>query len=111
MGQAIWRRIQSEPALFYGLVNAIMTALVTFGLSLTVDQIGAVLLVTNALLAFATRQQVVPMVTHEAQVQEALYKEKPDQPDLTLPLPPPMGNADVSEAQGEEKKDDMSPTT
>ncbi len=53
----IW---QSEAALFYGLVNAIIALVVSFGFSLSGDQIGAILAVTSAALALVTRTQVTP---------------------------------------------------
>lgn len=59
----IWKR---EPALFYGLVNAIIALVVSFGLDLTVDQIGAIMAVTSAALALVTRRQInkpSPLVT------------------------------------------------
>lgn len=51
----LWRR---DPALFYGLVNSVIALVVSFGLSLSADQIGALLAVTSAVLALATRRQV-----------------------------------------------------
>ena len=51
----LWKR---EPALFYGLVNAVIALVVSFGLELKADQIGALLAVTSALLALVTRRQV-----------------------------------------------------
>jgi len=61
----IWKR---EPALFYGLVNAIIALVVSFGLQLKADQIGAILAVTSAVLALVTRRQVgkpAPQITPE----------------------------------------------
>ena len=51
----LWKR---EPALFYGLVNAIIALVVSFGLQLKADQIGAILAVTSAVLALTTRKVV-----------------------------------------------------
>lgn len=51
----LWKR---EPALFYGLVNAVIALVVSFGLQLKADQIGAILAVTSAVLALVTRRQV-----------------------------------------------------
>jgi hypothetical protein len=51
----LWKR---EPALFYGLVNAVIALVVSFGLELKADQIGALLAVTSAVLALVTRRQV-----------------------------------------------------
>lgn len=55
----IWKR---EPALFYGVVNAVIALAVSFGLELKPDQIGALLAVTSALLALVTRTQMTPNV-------------------------------------------------
>lgn len=53
----IWKR---EPALFYGVVNAVIALALSFGLDLKPDQIGAILAVTSAVLALITRTQVTP---------------------------------------------------
>lgn len=62
----IWKR---EPALFYGLVNAVIALVVSFGLELKPDQIGAILAVTSAALALVTRRQnnkpAGPVITPE----------------------------------------------
>jgi hypothetical protein len=76
-----------EPALIYALINSGIAVAVTFGLQLDPNQIGAILVFTNMALAFATRQAVVPNVTHLAEVSDALYKGQPNMPDLTV-LPP-----------------------
>ena len=81
----IWGR---EPALFYGVIQAAIVLLVAFGLKLDSTQTGAILTFTTMILAFATRQAVVPNATHEAQVSEALYAPKPNVEDLTLLSPP-----------------------
>lgn len=72
-----------EPVAVYAAINAAIGLLVTFGLHLSPDQIGAILVFTNTILALATRQAVVPNATHEAQVTAALYAPKPTVPDLT----------------------------
>jgi len=59
----IWKR---EPALFYGVVNAVIALAVSFGLELKPDQIGALLAVTSALLALLTRSQMTPNVKLDA---------------------------------------------
>lgn len=61
----LWKR---EPALFYGLVNAVIALVVSFGLQLKADQIGAILAVTSAILALVTRQQVGKPVVYEPQI-------------------------------------------
>lgn len=54
----IWNR---EPALFIGLISAIMALVVSFGLELSADQVGAIMAVTTAVLAFITRSKVTPV--------------------------------------------------
>jgi hypothetical protein len=53
----IWKR---EPALFYGLANTILALVLAFGVELTVEQTGAILAATSAVLALITRSQVKP---------------------------------------------------
>jgi len=53
-------RYNAEPALFYGLVQAILVLGVTFGLRLTPEQTGAILAVTAIIIAILTRQKVTP---------------------------------------------------
>ena len=53
-------RIKDEPALAAGFVQAALALAVAFGLDLTPEQIGAVLAVTGATLAFVVRRKVVP---------------------------------------------------
>ena len=52
--------IRSEPALFIGLVGAVVALVVTFGLKLSADQIGAIMTAVAALMAIVTRSQVSP---------------------------------------------------
>jgi hypothetical protein len=49
-----------EPALFAGLINAILALAVTFGAHLTPEQTGAILAVVNIALALIVRQSVTP---------------------------------------------------
>lgn len=58
-------RIKNEPALYIGLVQAILALVVTFGLDLSVEQVGAILAVTAAVLSVVTRTQVTPTRTIE----------------------------------------------
>jgi len=58
----VWNFIRQEPALVLGVVQAVIALAVSFGLGLSADQIGAILAVSAALLALATRSQVVPVV-------------------------------------------------
>ena len=53
-------RIQEEPALFYGLVNALIALAISFGLQLNNAQIGAVMAVVAIVLAILTRTAVTP---------------------------------------------------
>ena len=53
----IWGR---EPAMVLALVQAVIALVVSFGLSLAPDQIGAILAVTAVLLGLITRSQVSP---------------------------------------------------
>jgi hypothetical protein len=57
--------IRTEPAVIAGLVQAILALAVSFGLSLTPEQIGSILAVTAAILALVVRQQVYPAVKIE----------------------------------------------
>ena len=54
----IWNR---EPALIYGLAQALLTLAVVFGLDLTDAQTAALLALTGAFLALATRARVTPV--------------------------------------------------
>lgn len=47
-----------EPALWLGLINAILALLLAFGVNLTQVQVGTILAVTNAVFALITRQVV-----------------------------------------------------
>jgi len=49
-----------EPVLVYTLVQTAVTLAVTFGLRLTVEQIGAILVFTGAILSFIVRGKVQP---------------------------------------------------
>lgn len=95
-----------EPALFYGVIQAAITMLVAFGLQLDANQIGAILTFTSMVLAFATRQSVVPNSTHEAQVSQALETPPPNIENVTTL------SEDAAEVKEElEKEVPLSPTT
>lgn len=49
-----------EPALIAGLVNAVLALLITFGMHLTNEQVGAIMAVVNIALALLVRQNVTP---------------------------------------------------
>ena len=54
----MWNR---EPALILGVVQAVLALAVSFGLDLSVEQTGALLAVSAAVLAVVTRQKVTPV--------------------------------------------------
>lgn len=54
-------KIRSEPVLVTGLVQAVLALVASFGLDLSTDQIGAILAVTAAVLAFIARSKVTPV--------------------------------------------------
>ncbi len=49
-----------EPALIAGLINAAIALAITFGLNLTMEQVGAIMAFTNLVLAVIVRQVVTP---------------------------------------------------
>ena len=58
----IIKRIQQEPVMFQGLLQASFALLTGFGVvSLTQDQMGLIFAFTASLLAFITRQAVTPL--------------------------------------------------
>jgi hypothetical protein len=59
--QRIWDRINEEPALVGGLVQAVIVLGVSFGLELTPEQQGAILGLTAILVALLVRQRVTPV--------------------------------------------------
>lgn len=58
----MWGYIKQYPVLFQGLVQAILALGCSFGLRLSGEQIGSILTVSAAVLAFVTHQQVTPIV-------------------------------------------------
>ena len=50
-----------EPVLVYTLVQAAITVAVTFGLHLTIEQVGALLVLTGAVLSVIVRGKVTPV--------------------------------------------------
>lgn len=73
----LWKR---EPALILGAVQAVIALALSFGLNLSVEQVGAILAATAAVLALVTRAQVYSPHT----VQEA---GKPSPEDGLAPPP------------------------
>lgn len=50
-----------EPALFLGVIQAVLALVLAFGVDLSAGQTGAVLAVAAAVLALITRQKVTPV--------------------------------------------------
>ena len=50
-----------EPVLVYTLVQAAITVAVTFGLHLTIEPVGALLVLTGAVLSVIVRGKVTPV--------------------------------------------------
>ena len=53
-------KVQSEPVLVTGAVQAILGLLLAFGVKLSQEQVGAILAATAALLALLLRGKVTP---------------------------------------------------
>jgi hypothetical protein len=64
----LWGR---EPTMILGLVQAGITLGVTFGLHLSVEQVGAILTFTTAVLTFITRQASSSPVQVAQKIEEA----------------------------------------
>lgn len=54
--------IQTEPALFLGMVEALIALAIGFGFNLTPEQFALIMAALTAVFAFAVRQQVTPTV-------------------------------------------------
>jgi len=52
--------IKSEPVFFQAVIQAGIALGISFGLSMTTEQVGAIMAFTAALLAFLTRTAVTP---------------------------------------------------
>lgn len=57
---ALVEKIRTEPVLVTALIQAVLALVAAFGLSLSAEQIGGILAVTAAVLAFVARTQVTP---------------------------------------------------
>ena len=55
--------LKTEPVALQGMLQTTLALLVTFGLKLSAEQVGALLALTAAVLAVVTRTQVSPVVT------------------------------------------------
>lgn len=53
-------RIQNEPALALGVVQAVIALAVGFGLPVTPEQVGLIVAFTAAVLSWVTRSNVTP---------------------------------------------------
>jgi hypothetical protein len=54
-------KLKNEPALIVGFVQAVLALAVSFGLGLSVDQVGAIVAVAAAATSVLLRQQVSPV--------------------------------------------------
>ena len=54
-------RIKTEPVLVTGLARALILCVTAFGLKLSAEQVGAIMLVLEAVLSFVTRASVSPV--------------------------------------------------
>lgn len=61
-------RLLNEPVLIAGAVRAIILAAMAFGVGITVEQLGALMLAVEAVLAMVTRAVVTPNQLAEARV-------------------------------------------
>ena len=57
--KTILERVKNEPALLIGLVAAVISLVLAFGVSLTDEQVGGIMAVVVAVLALVTRSKVV----------------------------------------------------
>jgi hypothetical protein len=60
MANAAIQRLSSEPATINGVVQAFIALLLSFGVGLTTDQVGAILAFTSIVGALLTRIFVTP---------------------------------------------------
>ena len=58
--RAVVEKIKAEPALVAGFLQALLGLLLAFGVPLTDEQVGAILALSAAVLAFAVRARVTP---------------------------------------------------
>jgi len=69
--KSIWARIQTEPALVSGFIAAVLSLAAAYGVNLSGDQIGTILAIVSAGLAFLVRSQV----TGKANVTDSALKK------------------------------------
>ena len=59
-------RIQQEPVMLQGIVQAILGLAVSFGTNLSTQQIAGILALSASILSFVTRSQVTPLTSPKA---------------------------------------------
>jgi len=59
---SLWKLVRQQPVYCQGVIQAIIALAVSFGLSLSIEQVGSLTAVTAAVLAFVTQTQVTPIV-------------------------------------------------
>jgi hypothetical protein len=59
-------RIQQEPVMLQGIVQAALGLAVSFGTNLSSQQIAGILLLSASILSFVTRSQVTPITSPKA---------------------------------------------
>lgn len=57
----VWERIQNEPVLVLNLVNAVIAAVVVFGVDLTMAQQVAIIGISTSVLNIIARSKVTPV--------------------------------------------------
>lgn len=77
----IFDLIKREPVIAANIVQSFLTLLVSFGLALTADQIGAILLFTNTVTGFIARAYVTPNHVVAEKVEVALNTPTPPKSD------------------------------
>ena len=58
---AFIERVRREPVLITGFLQAVLGLLLAFGIDLSTEQIGAIMALTDAGLAFVARRKVTPV--------------------------------------------------
>lgn len=69
-----------EPVAIAALVRAVILFATAFGLKLSAEQVAAIMLVVEAVLALITRQTVTPMATLPAGVAAKIANEQAAKP-------------------------------
>jgi hypothetical protein len=82
--------VKNEPALISGLVSAVIALLISFGFSLSDEQVGAIMAVVTIVLSIAVRMSVTP--TNKLKDAEPI-------PVAEGPVPPPAQSAEPGYVQ------------